>query len=84
MKEEGLLEGLREGREAGLQAGLQAGRQEGEHAAAVRILSRQLALRFGDSAVEGTKAILDTADPDQLLLWSERVLTAEVIEDVFA
>jgi len=67
MKEEWLLEG----------------HQEGEHEATVRILSRLLTLRFGDSDAERAKATLDAADLDQLLLWSERVPTAESVEEVF-
>jgi len=62
--------------------GLEEGRQEGEHEAAVRILSRQLARRFGDAAAAEARASLQSADIDQFLVWSERLLTAESVEDV--
>lgn len=63
--------------------GMAKGRQEGEHETAVRILSRLLARRFGVAAAEAAKPSLEAADLDQLLIWSERVLTAESVEDVF-
>jgi len=59
------------------------GRQEGAHEAAARMLLRQLSLRFGDQASASVRSRVDLADLDQLLIWSERVLTAESVEDVF-
>lgn len=64
----------RELREKSLQEGLRKGE--------ARILLRQLRLKLGsvDPAVE---ARVLAADSDQILAWSERVLTAESLEDVF-
>ena len=57
---------------------LQEGAREGE----ARVLLRQLQLKFGDVA-PGIAERMRAADSDQLLAWSERVLTAESIADVF-
>jgi prophage antirepressor-like protein len=71
-------EGRREGHQEGLQEGLQKGLQKGE----AQILLRQLRLKFGPLAPEVEERIL-SADADRLLEWSERVLTAEQLQDVF-
>jgi predicted transposase/invertase (TIGR01784 family) len=54
------------------------GRQEGE----ARILLRQLRLKFGPLEPEVEERVR-SADTDRLLAWSERILTAENLEDVF-
>jgi hypothetical protein len=56
----------------------QEGRQEGESA----IILRQLERRFGvlDEAV---RQRIHSADADTLLVWSDRVLTAQRLEEVF-
>ncbi len=54
------------------------GRQEGEAA----VLLRQITLKFGPPT-KTLKARLESADPDQLLEWAERLLGAETLEDVF-
>ena len=71
-------EGLQEGLHKGLQEGLQKGRQEGE----AQLLLRQLRLKFGPLAPEVEERV-HSMDPDRLLEWSERVLTAERLQDVF-
>jgi hypothetical protein len=86
LREEGRLLGLKEGRkkgieegvQKGLQKGIQKGRQEGEAA----VLLRQLERKFGrvDSK---TRKRVQSADAERLLDWSERVLTADRLEDVF-
>ena len=55
----------------------QEGRQEGE----ALILQRQMRLKFGELPEEARRRI-ESADADTLLAWSERILTAERIEDV--
>jgi predicted transposase/invertase (TIGR01784 family) len=57
--------------------GRQEGRQEGE----ARMLLRLLRLKFGSLAPEVEERVRST-DADRLLEWSERVLTAERLEDV--
>jgi hypothetical protein len=68
----------RELREEGVQEGLQKGLQEGE----ARILLRQLRLKFGPLKPE-TEEQVPAADAERLMEWSERVLGAERVEDVF-
>jgi hypothetical protein len=67
-----------EGREEGIQEGLQKGRQEGES----RLLLRLLRLKFGSLEPEIEERVR-SADADRLLVWGERVLTAEELRDVF-
>lgn len=64
--------------EEGRQEGRQEARQEGE----VRMLLRQLHLKFGPPPPEVEERVR-TADADRLLEWGDRVLTAERLEDVF-
>jgi predicted transposase/invertase (TIGR01784 family) len=67
-----------EGRQEGRQEGHREGRQEGE----ARLLLRLLRLKFSvlEPAIEER---VRTADADRLLVWGERVLTAESLQDVF-
>ncbi len=58
--------------------GRQEGRQEGE----ARVVLRLLRLKFGPLTPE-TEERVRSADADRLLEWSERVLTAERLQDVF-
>ncbi len=67
----------RETREEGHQEGLQKGLQTGE----VRVLLRLLRLKFGPLAPEVEERVRST-DADRLLEWSDRVLTAERLQDV--
>lgn len=67
-------EGRREGRKEGLQEGLQKGE--------ARMLLRLLRLKLGPLSPE-VKARVRSADEDLLAKWSERVLAAERLEDVF-
>ncbi len=48
-----------------------------------RVLLRQLELRFG-SLPEAYRERIATADPDTLLVWGERVLSAHQLEEIFA
>ena len=77
-RQEGLQEGLQEGRQEGLQEGLQKGRQEW----GAGMLLRLLRLKFGPLAPEVEERVRST-DPDRLLEWGDRVLTAERLQDVF-
>jgi len=62
----------------GMQAGRQQGRQEGEAA----LLLRQLTRKFGPID-EPTRVRVLGADAEQLLVWGERVLSAETLEELF-
>jgi len=58
------------------------GREEGLQAGEAAVLRRQLESKFG-SLDAVTQRRIAAADTEQLLLWAERVLTAEKIEDLF-
>jgi hypothetical protein len=64
----------------------QAGRQEGEqlglHSGAVRFLKRLLKKKFGELP-QPVEERLNIATEQQLEQWSEAILTAETLEDVF-
>jgi subtilisin-like proprotein convertase family protein len=60
-------------------AGREAGRRQGE----AEMLLRQLRLRFGPLPTD-TVTRVQAADPETLLHWSERVLSAATLEEVFA
>jgi predicted transposase YdaD len=78
IREEGREEGRQAGREEGRQAGREEGRQEGEALVVLRLLR----LKFGPLAPEVEERVR-SADADRLLEWSERVLTAERVQDLF-
>lgn len=63
-----------EGRKEGLQEGLREGR--------AGVLLRQLRFKFSSLSPEVEERVLST-DADRLLEWSDRVLTAERLQDVF-
>ena len=69
---------LERGRQEGREEGREEGRQEGE----ARVVLRLLRLKFGPLAPEIEEQVR-SADADRLLEWSERVLTAERLQDVF-
>ena len=59
------------------------GREEGAHDGAARVLLRQLALRFGEGASAGARSQVEAADLEEIMAWSDRILTANSLEDVF-
>jgi flagellar biosynthesis/type III secretory pathway protein FliH len=67
-----------EGRHEGCQEGEQRGVQKGE----TRVLLRLLRLKFGEIP-DDTRSRIEQADADTLLTWSERILNAERIDDIF-
>jgi len=64
------------------QEGMQKGRQEGRQEGHAGILLCQMRLKFGklDAVIV---AKIQSADTTQLTLWSERILSAKTIEDIF-
>ncbi len=74
----GMLEGLEKGRLKGRQEGRQEGRQKGEAA----LLIRQLTLKFKRIPDHYLQKI-EQADAETLLLWGERILAVEAIEEIF-
>ena len=74
---------LRRIREEGRQEGRQEGHQEGRREGEAEMLLRLLRLRFGTLPPDAV-ARVQGADPETLLHWSERVLMAATLEEVFA
>jgi hypothetical protein len=68
----------RKGKKEGLEEGKKEGRREGE----VRLLVRQLELKFGPLSSRDQERI-DAADSDRLLEWGERILTVRSLDEVF-
>ena len=66
----------------GRQEGRQEGKQEGKQEEAVEILLRLLYRKFGEIP-EDKRRKIESADSDTLLKWSERVLTANNLDEVF-
>ncbi|MDR1284431.1 MAG: DUF4351 domain-containing protein [Opitutaceae bacterium] len=78
-REDGLKEGLEKGWQKGRQEGWQEGRQEGE----MLVLRRQLRRRFEDLPGWAEER-LTHASTTELEEWSERILDAVILEDVFS
>lgn len=71
-----------QGLEQGVQRGLQQGVQQGVVQGELQLLSRQLRKRFGELP-EWAEQMLKEASGGMLEIWSERILTAVSLEDVF-
>ena len=65
--------------QAGSEKGLQQGLQRGEATILMRLFSR----KFGPDAVETYRSRIESAEPEQLEAWSERLLTADTPETIF-
>jgi len=74
----GMLQGRQEGKLEGRQEGKLEGRQEGES----MLLRRQLSRRFG-ALPDAIETRLNQASLEQLETWSERVLDAKSLDEVF-
>ena len=72
-----LSERVKEWNRESMQKGMQNGIQKG----ALNLLIRQLEIKFGPIAPE-VMTRLEQADDQQLLNWSERILTAKNISDI--
>lgn len=80
--EEGIQEGIQKGRLEGRLEGKLEGRLEGRLEGEAELLLRQMNRRFG-AIDEATHNRIKTADADTLLIWGERILFAQSIEEVF-
>ncbi|MBF0097995.1 MAG: DUF4351 domain-containing protein [Magnetococcales bacterium] len=78
-REEGREEGRKEGRKEGERIGAQRGKQEGE----ANVLLRQLKRRFGQVPAHIAELVA-TADLSQLEAWTDRILDAKTLDDIFA
>ena len=74
LRQEGLEQGLERGREEGMRTGMLGGR--------IRIVRRQLELRFG-ALGEAVVQRLESSDEAALERFAERLLTARTVEEVF-
>ena len=72
--EQGFEQGFKQGFKQGLERGLDQGRRQ--------TLARQLELKFGP-VPDSVQAHLAAASSDEITRWTERVLTAECLNDVF-
>jgi predicted transposase YdaD len=79
----GLRRGLDRGRKEGRQEGRKEGRKEGRQEGEATVLLRLIELKFGppDAALRNR---VESADSETLLRWSERILTAGSLEELFA
>jgi hypothetical protein len=71
-----------EGLQAGLQQGMQQGMQKGVQKGTAQVLLRHLNKKFGPLSQE-IEEKLALASNEQLLQWSEQILTAESLGEVF-
>ena len=81
MLAERVQEWTREWREQGRKAGRQEGHQKGLLVGGRTVLIRQLEKKFGP-LTDYHRQRLQAADAETLLVWSERLLTADTIDDV--
>ena len=72
--ERGMKKGMQQGMQQGIEKGIQQGLAQG--------LRRQLSRRFGPLSPEVTRQ-LEHATPEQLEIWSDRVLDARTLGEVF-
>jgi predicted transposase/invertase (TIGR01784 family) len=80
--EQGRQEGEQKGLQKGLQKGRQEGRQEGRREAEIGFVLRLLEQKFGPLDARSRKRVA-SAGKDQLDAWTDRILVAEKISDVF-
>jgi predicted transposase YdaD len=73
---------LQQVRQQSRQEGRQEGEQGGVRKGEAIVLLRLLRLKFGEIP-DATRRRIETADADTLLTWSEHVLTAERLDDIF-
>jgi len=71
--------GLRRGLDQGREEGRKEGRKEGE----ATVLLRLIELKFGPPDAAMRKRV-ESADAETLLRWSERILTAASLDELFA
>lgn len=74
--------GMKRGMEKGMEEGVKKGMEEGLKQGTASLLKRQLRHRFG-VLPESIEQRLNVATPAELELWSERILNAKNLEDVF-
>jgi hypothetical protein len=81
--QQGMQQGIQQGIEQGIEKGIARGIEKGIQQGLAQSLQRQLNRRFGPLSAEVTRQ-LENATPEQLETWTDRVLDARTIEEVFA
>jgi hypothetical protein len=66
----------------GMEKGERIGMEKGERIGEAKMLVRLLEMRFGPLSEERRRQ-LESADAESLLEWSERILTAQTVDEVF-
>jgi predicted transposase YdaD len=72
-------EWLEQGKQQGMEQGMQQGMQQGEASVLLRLVER----KFGAEAAAAHRERIENADTETLLQWSERILTAASVEELF-
>ena len=75
-------EGVEAGRKEGLKLGLEQGLEQGRKQEAAAMLTRFLTKRFGPLD-ESTQEQVGSASVEQIEAWSDRVLDASTLAEVF-
>ncbi|MGF7210910.1 hypothetical protein GGE65_005522 [Skermanella aerolata] len=81
--EQGVAQGMKQGVAQGMEQGIAEGREQGVAQGQARLLTRQLARRFGPLPAEVTSRI-NEAGTETLDTWGERLLDARTLDEVFA
>ncbi len=71
-------EGIQQGMQQGIQRGMQQGIQQGEVAVLLRLMER----KFGHRLTKIDRQLVESADAETLLKWSEKILSANSIEEI--
>ena len=69
-------------REEGVQQGMQQGREQGIQQGEVAVLLRQMERKFGRCLTDVDRQLVVSADTETLLKWSDRILSANSIEEI--
>ena len=69
-------------REEGVQQGMQQGREQGIQQGEVAVLLRQMERKFGRHLTDVDRQLVVSADTETLLKWSDRILSANSIEEI--
>jgi hypothetical protein len=73
-REEGVQQGMQQGRQEGREQGIQQGE--------VAVLLRQMERKFGHHLTDVDRQLVASADTETLLRWSDRILSANSIEEI--
>jgi len=80
--QQGIKQGIQQGMQQGVQQGMQQGMQQGVQQGEVRLLLRLIKHKFGSIPVPIRKKV-EQADTESLLLWADKILAVERVEDLF-